>query len=58
MYAMVCTWPDITFFIGVISQYLSNPGLAHWSSVERIFRYLKGPFNFEIIFLNEDLHIF
>lgn len=58
MYAMVCSWPDIIFSIGVISQYLSNPGLAHWSSVERILRYLKGPFKLEIICLNEDLYLF
>jgi hypothetical protein len=58
MYAMVCTCPDLTFSIGVVSQYLSNPGLAHWSSGKRILRYLKGPFNLEIICLNEDLHLF
>ena len=27
MYAQVCTRPDITFVIGVLGRYLSNPGL-------------------------------
>ena len=29
MYAMLCTWPDICFAVGLVSRYQSNPGLAH-----------------------------
>jgi hypothetical protein len=58
MYVMVCTCPDLTFSIGVVSQYLSKPGLAHCSSGKRILRYLKGTSNLEIICLNEDLYLF
>jgi hypothetical protein len=51
MYAMVCTCPDLIFSIGLVSQYLSKPGLAHWSSGKRILRYIyiKGTSNLEII---------
>jgi hypothetical protein len=29
MYAMVCTRPDITHTVGVVSCFLSNPGKVH-----------------------------
>ena len=41
MYAQVFTRPDITFVIGVLSRYLSNPRMQHWKTVKRVMRYLK-----------------
>ena len=41
MYAQVCTRPDITFIVGVLGRYLSNPGLQHWTAAKRVLRYLK-----------------
>ena len=29
MYAMVCTRPDISHVVGVISKYMENPGKEH-----------------------------
>ena len=29
MYAMVCTRPDITHAVGVVSRFFSNPGKEH-----------------------------
>ena len=29
MYAMVCTRPDIAHVVGVVSRYLSHPGVEH-----------------------------
>ena len=34
MYAMVCTRPDITHAVGVVSRFLSNPGKEHWAAVK------------------------
>ena len=42
MYAMLCTSPGICFAIGMVGRYQSNPRLAHWAAVKRIFRYLRG----------------
>ena len=42
MYAMVCTRPDITQAVGVISRFMSNPGKDHWEGVKWLLRYLKG----------------
>ena len=42
MYAAVATRPDITFAVSTLSQFLDNPGDAHWEAVKRIIRYLSG----------------
>ena len=42
MYIMVCTRPDITHAVGVVSIFLSNLGKEHWAIVKWIFRYLRG----------------
>ena len=42
MYAMVCTRPDITHAVGVVSRFLTNPGKEHWEAVKWILRYLRG----------------
>ena len=39
---MVCTRPDITFAVGTVRRYMSNPGREHWATVKWILRYLKG----------------
>eukprot|EP00253_Pinus_taeda_P035326 PITA_35326 len=42
MYAMVCTRPDISHAVGVLSRFMSKPGKEHWIAVKRVFRYLRG----------------
>ena len=41
VYAMVCTRPNISHAIGVVSKFLTNPGKAHWEAMKWIFRYLR-----------------
>jgi len=45
MYAAVATHPDITFAVSTLSQFLENPGEAHWQAVKQVFRYLAGTHN-------------
>ena len=42
MYAMVCTRADIAHAVGVLSRFMSKPGKEHWTTVKRVFRYLRG----------------
>ncbi|XP_042485262.1 secreted RxLR effector protein 161-like [Macadamia integrifolia] len=42
MYAMTCTRPDISFAIGMLGRYVSNPGIDHWVAAKKVMRYLKG----------------
>jgi hypothetical protein len=42
MYAIVCTRPNIAHVVGVLSRYMSKPGKEHWTTIKRVFRYLRG----------------
>jgi hypothetical protein len=42
MYAMVCTRPNIAHVVGVLTRYMSKPGKEHWTTMKRVFRYLRG----------------
>ena len=36
MYAMVCTHPDISHAVSVVSRYMANPTKEHWQAVKWI----------------------
>src|SRR6266404_6681361 len=40
MYLAVATCPNISFAVSTLSQFLTNPGVAHWEAVKRVFQYL------------------
>ena len=42
MYAQVCIRPDITFVVGVLDRFMSNPDLIHYQTIKKVFRYLQG----------------
>ena len=45
MYAMVCSRPDLSYAMSLVSRYMANPGKEHWKVVQWIFRYLRGTSN-------------
>lgn len=55
MYIMICTRPDIAHAVGVVNQFMSNPGRQHWEIVKWILRYLKGTVNKVLCFGSKDL---
>ena len=42
MYAQTCTRPDVSFVVGMLGRYQSNPGLDHWKATKKFLRYLQG----------------
>ena len=42
IYAMVCTRPNIAHVVGVLTRYMSKPRKEHWTTMKRVFRYLRG----------------
>ena len=48
LYASIASRPDISFPVGVLSQFMSNPTQEHWSAVKRIFRYIKWTLNYSL----------
>lgn len=55
MYAMVCTRPDISQVVSVISCYMGNPRKLYWQATKWIFQYLNGIHDVGLVFeLNSD----
>jgi hypothetical protein len=50
MYAMVCSRPDLSHDMSVVSRYMANPGKEHWQAVQWILRYLRGSSNAHLCF--------
>ena len=44
------TRPDISFAVGELSRFVSNPGPKHYIALKRVFRYLKGTVDYGILF--------
>ena len=41
MYAQIYTRPDLSFALGILSRFQSNPGQEHWVAGKKVLRYLK-----------------
>ena len=50
MYLATSTRPDIAYAVGVLCRFNSNPGKAHWSAVQHLFRYLKGTLDYKLTY--------
>jgi len=45
MYAQTCTRLNISFAIGMLGRYQSDPRLGHWKTAKKVLRYLQGTKN-------------
>ena len=57
MYAMLCTRPNISYDVGMVSRYQSNPSEAHWKTIKRILRYLKGTVDYRLCYHGQDIQL-
>jgi len=48
IYLAISTRPDISYTVGVLARYNTNPGRAHWAAVKHLFRYLKGSMDYRL----------
>ncbi|KAH7460549.1 Retrovirus-related Pol polyprotein from transposon TNT 1-94 [Fusarium oxysporum f. sp. matthiolae] len=53
MYLMLGTRPDIAFAVSLCSRHPGNPTNEHQTAVKRIFRYLQGSQNLELVYQGE-----
>lgn len=55
MYVMLCFRLDISYAIGVVSRYQSNPSMAHWTSVKLILKYLRRTRDYVLVYHGDNL---
>ncbi|CAN4105338.1 unnamed protein product [Withania somnifera] len=55
MYVMLCTRPDIRYTVGMVSDYRSNPGREHWTTVKHIIKYLKRTRDYMLVYHSNEL---
>ena len=48
LYAQTCTRLDISFGVGMLGRYQSNPGMDHWKATKKVLRYLEGTNNYTL----------
>ncbi|KAH9790140.1 Integrase catalytic domain-containing protein [Citrus sinensis] len=54
MYAMVCTRPDISHAVGIVSRYMHNPSKGHWQDVKWILWYIQKTVAVGLLFERDD----
>ena len=55
MYAMLCTRPDISYALSVMSRYQCDLGKGHWVVVKNILMYLRRTKDVFLIYRDCDL---
>jgi hypothetical protein len=50
LYLAVCTRPDLSHSVGMLSRFVGDPKVCHWHAVESILRYLRGTDKLGILF--------
>ena len=41
---------DLAYAVGLVSRYMSRPGLMHWAAVKWVLRYMKGTKEHKLVF--------
>jgi hypothetical protein len=54
MYAMICTWLDVSYALSATSRYQSNYGDAHWTIIKNILKYLRRTNKAFLVFGGEE----
>ena len=55
MYAQVCTRPNISFVVGMLGRYQSNPCLDHCIDANKVLRYLQGTKDYMFMYKRSDV---
>lgn len=47
------TRPDISYVVGLVSRFMSNPKQSHMMAAKRVLRYLKWTLNYGVFFCHQ-----
>jgi Reverse transcriptase (RNA-dependent DNA polymerase) len=50
LYLSICTRPDISFTVGVLSKFMAKPTTTHWQAAKGLLRYIAGTKDYGITF--------
>jgi len=50
IYTMMCTRPDLSHTVSMVSRYMRDPDRGHWEIVKWILRYIKGTIDVGLVF--------
>lgn len=57
LYLACCTRPDISYTVGVLTRFMSNPTMAHWLAAKSLLRYLAATTDYGITYTSTDLQL-
>ena len=55
MYAQTCTRPDISFAVGMLGRYQSDPGFEYWKAAKKVMRYLQRTKDYMLTYKRSEL---
>ena len=50
MYLATCTRPDISYTVGVLARFISNPGRSHFVAAMHLLCYLKSSIDLKLVY--------
>ena len=53
MYAMSCTWPNVSYALSMCSRYQSNLGDGHWNTTKNILKYIRSTKDHFLVYAGE-----
>ena len=51
----MCTRPDLSQTVSMISRYMHDPGKGHWEAVNWVLRYIKGIIDVVLVFEKDSM---
>ena len=53
IYLMISTRPDIAFTVTHLARFMTKPRHVHWLAIQRVFRYLKGTIEYQLVYIKD-----
>ena len=57
MYVMLCTRPNVTYALGIVGKFQTNPGEDHQKAVKNILKYLRRTKDIFLVYGGSDLKL-
>lgn len=55
MYLMVCTRPDISYAVSLLSRFMAEPKEKHWRFIKQLLKYIKSTRDYSLIYPKQNV---